>query len=460
MGTTFSRHKASRQRGIINFFGIFLQSNLTGGAALLIFTLFALLAANIDSLKGFHDIWDTNADFAVGSFKLEMSLHHWVNDGLMALFFFVVGLEIKREMIVGKLSSFRLASLPIFAAIGGMIAPAIIYALFNNGSVSQNGWGIPMATDIAFSLGVISLLGSRVPVSLKIFLTALAIVDDIGAIIVLAVYYPSHEINPEFLLYAGAILSLLLIFNRVNIHNAALYLIPGLFLWYFIYQSGIHATIAGVALAMCIPSKAPINEVRFYVRCKYYLEKFKKAGNSEVNILANSEQLSIIHDLHSKVRKINPLINRFEHTINPWITYSIMPIFALANAGVQLNGILDINSYTSLSLGVFFGLLFGKPIGIILFSYLACKFKIADLPKDVRWSHLLSVGIIAGIGFTMSIFIDSLAFSNETLINEGKAAVLFTSVIAALIGVISLRLSLDKPVLKVKYKKLRDLKTL
>jgi NhaA family Na+:H+ antiporter len=437
-----------------------MQSNLTGGAALLLFTAFALLAANIDSLKGFHDIWNTNADFAVGSFKLEMSLHHWVNDGLMAVFFFVVGLEIKREMIVGKLASFKQASLPIFAAMGGMIFPALIYTVFNQGTAGENGWGIPMATDIAFSLGVISLLGRRVPISLKIFLVALAIVDDIGAIIVLAIYYPSHEINPQFLIYAGAIISLLLIFNRLNINNAALYLIPGIFLWYFVYQSGVHATIAGVALAMCIPSKAPINEVRFYVRCKYYLDKFKKAGNSEVNILANPEQLRIIHDLHSKIRKINPLINRFEHKINPWVTYSIMPVFALANAGVALDGLLDIKSLTNISAGIFFGLLFGKPIGIFLFSYLACKIKLTNLPDDIRWNQLFAVGIIAGIGFTMSIFIDSLAFSNATMIDEGKATVLFTSVFAAIVGIIFLRFSLDKPVTKLKYKKIREIKPL
>lgn len=450
MAFTFSRQRASRRKDILNVFGIFVNNNYAGGVILVLSSVFAMIAANTDLFASFNDIWHINADFAIGSFKLEMSLLHWVNDALMAIFFFVVGLEIKREMMVGELSSFKKASLPIFAAAGGMLFPALIYVLFNAGTPSANGWGIPMATDIAFSLGVISLLGSRVPLSLKIFLTALAIVDDIGAIIVLAIYYPSHEIYFSYLMYAGLVLLLLIFFNRMNLHNSALYLVPGLFLWYFVYQSGIHATIAGVALAMCIPSKAPINEVRFFVRSKYYLDKFKEASHGELSILANKQQLSIIHNMHSIIRKINPLINRFEHTINPWVTFSIMPIFALANAGVLFEGTTDINAIPNISKGIFFGLVVGKPLGIFIASYLVCKMKIADLPEDLRWSQIFSVGIIAGIGFTMSIFIDSLAFSNELIINEGKASILISSVVAGLLGVIALRITTSKPKPKIR----------
>ncbi|PKO97374.1 MAG: Na+/H+ antiporter NhaA [Bacteroidetes bacterium HGW-Bacteroidetes-7] len=450
MAFTFSRQRASRRKDILNVFGIFVNNNYAGGVILVLSSVFAMIAANTDLFASFNDIWHINADFAIGSFKLEMSLLHWVNDALMAIFFFVVGLEIKREMMVGELSSFKKASLPIFAAAGGMLFPALIYILFNAGTPSANGWGIPMATDIAFSLGVISLLGSRVPLSLKIFLTALAIVDDIGAIIVLAVYYPSHEIHFSYLMYAGLVLLLLIFFNRMNLHNAALYLVPGLFLWYFVYQSGVHATIAGVALAMCIPSKAPINEVRFFVRSKYYLDKFKEASHGELSILANKQQLSIIHNMHSIIRKINPLINRFEHTINPWVTFSIMPIFALANAGVLFEGIPEISAIPNISKGIFFGLVVGKPLGIFIASYLVCKMKIAELPEDLRWSQIFSVGIIAGIGFTMSIFIDSLAFSNELIINEGKASILISSVVAGLLGVIALRITTSKPKPKIR----------
>ncbi len=456
MSAVFSREKTLRKKKLLNVFNIFVHSNNIGGIVLVSATIFALVAANLDSFYAFRDFWTINAGISLGSFTIEMSLKNWVNDFLMALFFFVVGLEIKREMIAGELSSLKLAALPIFAAIGGMIVPALLFHLFNQGTPSENGWGIPMATDIAFSLGVISLLGRSVPVSLKIFLTALAIVDDIGSIIVLALFYPSHETEGSFLLMAFGVIVLLLILNRLKIHSAGFYLIPGIFLWYFVLNSGVHATIAGVALAMCIPSSSSINEVRFYVKSKYFLDKFKKAGNSEVNILANSSQLGIIGKLHSHIKEINPLINRLEHTINPWITFSIIPVFALANAGVVFTDISWTQGVSPLSAGIFFGLLFGKPIGIIISSFIACKLKIAELPDDIRWSHLFSAGIIAGIGFTMSIFIDSLAFSNSALINEGKAAILVTSFIAAVTGLVALRLALGKPEKRIKYKKIRE----
>jgi len=353
MKPVFPRKKALRRKGFQTTFNALISSNIFGGLFLMIVTLFTLITANVDSLSGILEIWKLKASLAIGNFILEMTLLHWVNDALMAVFFFVVGLEIKREMVVGQLSSFKKAALPIFAAVGGMICPAIIFYSINAGTEFQNGWGIPMATDIAFSLGVISLLGRRVPVSIKIFLTALAIVDDIGAVVVLAIFYPSHALSLEFLMYALAIVALLILLNRLNIHNSAVYLIPGIVLWYFVYQSGIHATIAGVLLAICIPSKSPINEVRFYVRSKYYLEKFKAASNSEVNILANANQLGIIHKLHTQIRHINPLINRFEHRINPYVTYSIMPIFAFANSGVVFSGLPPISSFSTLSYGIF-----------------------------------------------------------------------------------------------------------
>ncbi len=457
MSSHFYRKQVERRKEIRNVFGIFVNNNFAGGVILLLSSIFALIAANFDFLKGFHDFWDIKSSFTFGNFKLEMSLLYWVNDALMAIFFFVVGLEIKREMVVGQLSSFKRASLPILAAIGGMLVPSLIYSVFNIGTPSENGWGIPMATDIAFSLGVISLLGRTVPVSLKIFLTALAIVDDIGAIIVLALFYPSHEIHPEFLIYAGIIISILILFNRLNVNNISLYLIPGVILWYFVLQSGIHATVAGVILAMCIPSKSPINEVRFYVRSKFYLEKFKDKSHGEVDILANTEQLGLIHKLHSNIRKVNPMINRFEHKINPWVTFSIMPIFALANAGIEFSAMFEQGTINAVSKGIFFGLLFGKPVGITLFSFIACKLKIAELPGGIKWSHIFAVGIIAGIGFTMSIFIDSLAFTDTAIINEGKAAILITSIVAAITGLIVLRLLFGKAEPKVKYKKNQSL---
>lgn len=429
-----------------NFFKAFLHNEAIGGILLLVCAIVSLLFANIPSLGFFHDFWMQKAGFTIAGFSIEMSIAHWINDGLMAVFFFVVGLEIKREMLVGELSSFKHAALPIFAALGGMVVPALIYVIFNYGTPeSANGWGIPMATDIAFALGILSLLGKRVPLGLKIFLTALAIVDDLGAIVVLAIFYPSHELHFNMLIYAAIVVLFLFILNRNKVHNVLLYIIPGFVLWYFIWQSGIHATIAGVILALTIPSKTAINEVRFYVSIKSLIEKFKSVGNSEVEVLANPEQQHIIHQMNARVQAINPLMHRFEAGLHPWVTWVIMPLFALANAGVALSGEIFSPPIAPVASGIFFGLLFGKPLGIFLFSLLSVKLKIAELPQGTKWLQILALGVIAGIGFTMSIFIDGLAFEDESIANIGKVAILGTSFLAAAIGLAALRLTSAKP---------------
>lgn len=418
-----------------NFLAAFLHNEAIGGILLMICAVVALMCANIPQLGFLHELWDTNVGINIGSFSLEMSLELWINDFLMAIFFFVVGLEIKREMMVGELSSLKQASLPILAAVGGMVVPAIIYSVFNwSNPESASGWGIPMATDIAFALGVLSLLGKRVPLGLKVFLTALAIVDDLGAIIVLAIFYPTHALHFDMLVYAAVIVLLLFTFNRNRVNNPLMYVIPGIFLWYFIFQSGIHATIAGVILALTIPSKTVINEVRFSVSIKYWLEKFKHVSNSEVEVLANPEQQYILHQMEKNVRNMSPLMHKFEAGLHPLVTFFIMPVFALANAGVAISGDLFTFPIPSVATGIFFGLLCGKPLGIFLFSLAAVKMRIAELPQGTNWKQIFALGIIAGIGFTMSIFIDGLAFSNENLINIGKAAILGTSLVAALAG--------------------------
>jgi NhaA family Na+:H+ antiporter len=432
------RHRLGIRKDVANIFSILTHSSSVGGIILILCTIAALIVANLFTDSTMFLIWETPLLLKIGSFKIEMDILTFVNDVLMALFFFVVGLEIKREMLVGELSSLKQASLPIFAAIGGMVAPALIFYTINAGTNTQHGWGIPMATDIAFTLGAISLLGKRVPISIKIFLTALAIVDDIGSIIVLAIFYPSHPLQLPYLYYALGVLLILIIFNRLNVNRSSLFIIPGLFLWYFVYESGIHATIAGVLLAMTIPAKTQINEVRFFTRSSYYLSKFKKMSNDEVSILANSNQLDIIHNLHSYIRKINPPINRFEHRIHPWITFSIMPLFAFANARVDLSGFSIETLFGKVSTGIFAGLVFGKPLGIFLASMVACKLGLAKLPKETTRLQLLSAGILAGIGFTMSIFIDGLAFKDPFTINQGKASILIASTIAAIIGLIAL----------------------
>lgn len=428
--------------GLKGAYHTFVHSKTTGGILLLICAVVAVMSANIPSMRGLYELWHMEVGFSFGAFSFKMPLEMWINDVLMTIFFFSVGLEIKRELLVGELSSPKKALLPIFAALGGMLVPAAIYAFINGGTPSANGWGIPMATDIAFAIGVLSLLGNRCPLSLKVFLTALAIVDDIGAIIVLAVFYPSHALHLNYLIFAAVIILILLIINRSGVKSAAAYLIPGFFLFLCVFQSGIHATIAGVILAMTIPATTSINEVRFYVGTKSLLEKFKDAGNSEVQVLANSEQLDYIYRISQSVKTMNPLLHRLESKLHPWVNFFIMPVFALANAGVEINGeVISSGVVPPVMQGVFFGLLLGKPIGITLFSYIAVKLKLAQAPKGALWRQVFALGIVGGIGFTMSIFIDNLAFQDKMLIDEGKLAILVTSVCAAIIGLLALFLT-------------------
>lgn len=427
-----------------NFFNQFLHNESVGGILLLICAVISLVCANVPALGFLHEIWHTEAGISIGDFTLSMKIEHWINDGLMAVFFFVVGLEIKREMLVGELSSFKHAALPIFAALGGMVVPAIIYSIFNNGTPSANGWGIPMATDIAFALGILSLLGKRVPVGLKIFLTALAIVDDLGAIVVLAIFYPTHALHFDMLLAAAFVFGLLMALNRGKVTSVWPYIGLGVILWWLIYQSGIHATIAGVILALAIPSRTMINEVKFSVRIKYLLNKFREVSNSEVEVLANPEQQLIIHQMDKHIEEMNPLMHKFEAKLHPWVTFFIMPLFALANSGVEITFQLFTSPVPAVATGIFFGLLLGKPLGIFLFSLLSVKLKIAELPVGTKWRQVWALGMIGGIGFTMSIFIDSLAFSDMAIINLGKAAILITSAMAALCGLAVMYITCSK----------------
>lgn len=435
-------HKHSKVRGMLHSF---LESQTSGGLVLLICTVIALVVANVPALQHLQELWHVEAGISIGNFKIEMSVMHWINDALMAVFFFVVGLEIKREMLVGELSSVKKATLPIFAALGGMLVPAAIYAIFNHGTPTSNGWGIPMATDIAFAVGVISILGKRCPSALKIFLLALAIVDDLGAIIVLALFYPSHELNFVFMGLALVVFLILILFNKMKVNSPYVYMMFGLVLWYFVFRSGIHATIAGVLLAITIPSKTTINEVRFFVKVKHLLEKFKENGNSEVEVLANPKQMEVIHDINEEVDAINPLMHRFESALHPISHFLIIPLFALANAGVTLDGsILQMSPMPAVVPGIFFGLLLGKPIGITLFSYISVKTRLAELPGGVPWKQIFAIGMVAGIGFTMSIFVDNLAFSDPVHLNLGKAAILVTSFVSAICGMLAVLLTTKK----------------
>lgn len=430
----FSRKRYNRQTGVENIFKSFVRSQSTGGIILLFCTIFAIVAANSDSLGFVSSFWEKSLKISFGERVIDMPLVHWINDFLMVIFFFVVGLEIKREMVAGELSTLKQALLPVSAALGGMVFPALIYTAFNYGTESQSGWGIPMATDIAFALGVLSLLGKRVPVSLKIFLTALAIADDLGAIIVLAIFYPSHAIHPDMLLYAAGLTALLFAFNRLQIYNAALYIVSGIALWLLILWSGIHPTIAGVLLAITIPAKTPVNELKFLVRNRFLLEKFAENSQNRIKVISSPKQQEIIFSMHSNLHNITPLINKFEHHLQPLVTFLIMPLFALANAGVRFDLQDMTGAISPLSAGIAAGLLIGKPIGIFLTSWLLCKLKLAVLPNGIKWKQIFSVGIIAGIGFTMSIFIDNLAFEDKVLVDTGKASILITSLAASVLG--------------------------
>lgn len=359
----------------------------------------------------------------------------WINDLLMAIFFLVVGLEIKREILVGELASPKRAALPIFGALGGMISPALIFASINWGKETIGGWGIPMATDIAFAVGILAMLGSRIPNSLKVFLTSLAIVDDLGALVVIAVFY-TENLEMAYLGYAGSIVALLMFMNVLRVRWITLYLVLGLPLWYFVYMSGVHATIAGVLLAMTIPAHARVNAVNFSYSTRKALEVFENAHDDpEVDVKESSIRRASVNAIINNARMVLPPLHRMEHVLHPWAAFVIIPIFALANAGIPIHGGVGENLKDPAAIGIILGLFIGKPVGIILLCWLACSMKIATLPRGVTWRHILGAGMLGGIGFTMAIFIANLAYANSMAhLEHAKLAILVASAISAIGG--------------------------
>lgn len=375
------------------YFQKFFHSSKTSGILLILCVFLSLIIANTSSAQDFQNFLDTKIGTEI--FHLNYSLSVWINDGLMAIFFLLVGLEIKRELVEGELSDIKKASLPIFAAIGGMLIPALIFIAFNHSTDYKNGWAIPMATDIAFSLAIISLLGKSVPNSLKIFLSALAIVDDLGAIIVIALFY-TDSIDWLSLGVCGGITLLLIILNKLKVTKIIFYLVPGLFLWYFMHHSGIHATIAGVILAFTIPTNVSDSE-------------------------------------------ISPL-EKLEEQLHIPVSFFIMPIFALANTNITFQAEVLDHFVSPLSLGIIFGLFAGKVLGINLFSFLAIRFKLGELPAFSAWKEMIGVGFLAGIGFTMSIFVSLLAFPGNIQNQDiSKISILFASVLSGIVGFIILK---------------------
>jgi NhaA family Na+:H+ antiporter len=364
------------------------------------------------------------------------SIAHWINDLLMAIFFLVVGLEIKREILVGELASPKRAALPIFGALGGMIGPALIFVAFNFGNKETiAGWGIPMATDIAFAVGILAMLGSRIPNSLKVFLTSLAIVDDLGALIVIAVFY-TDSLALNYLGYAGMVVAVLAFMNLMRVRWITLYLVAGLPLWYFVYMSGVHATIAGVLLALTIPASARVNAVNFVYSSRKALEVFENAHDDpEFDVKQSSVRRASVYALMQNARLVLPPLHRIEHVLHPWAAFVIIPIFALANAGIPIHGGVMENLSDPAAIGIILGLFVGKPLGIILLCWMACQMKIASLPRGVSWRHIFGAGLLGGIGFTMAIFIANLAYADSQLhLEHAKLAILVASALSAIVG--------------------------
>jgi NhaA family Na+:H+ antiporter len=389
----------------------------------------ALLWANSPWSAAYFSLWETKVTVGLSSKPITMSLHHWINDGLMALFFLLVGLEIKREFLVGELATIGQAALPVAAAVGGMVLPATIYALINKGTAGAAGWGIPMATDIAFALGVLALLGRSVPVGLKVFLTALAIVDDLGAVAVIALFYTT-SIDWTAVVYAGAVVGILVILNARGVTSLTPYLLLGAVLWWALQASGIHATIAGVLLAMTVPSQTKINTAQFSDQARSLLDEFDRSETGDLLIITSKGQQEAVHSLRNLGTIVQSPLLRLEHSLQGTVTFVIMPLFSLANAGVRLDSV----AMDSVVVGVMAGLLVGKPLGIYLFSRMAVRFGIATLPSHVTWRQLHAVAWLAGIGFTMSLFVADLAFGAGVLNTSAKVGIIGASVLAGVVG--------------------------
>lgn len=417
----------------------FTRLEATGGILLLATSIIAILWANSPWKQAYYDLWHMPFTISFNGFTLSHDLHWWINESLMVIFFFVIGLEIKREIQVGELSSVRKATLPIAAALGGMLLPAAFYALINTEAPGARGWGIPMATDIAFALGVMALLGSRVPLNLKIFLTALAIVDDIGAVLVIGVFYTEQIIWLNLLIAAGILLALGLA-NLIGVRSPTFYALLGIGLWLAFLESGVHATLAGVLLAATIPSKNKIDRTEFLRRARSFLHEFEHAGEGRKSML-NCEQQEALHSLEVAAQEVESPLQRLEHSLHPWVTYLIIPLFALANAGVSLQTNFQMILMDRISLGILAGLLIGKQVGIMLASWLATRAGLADLPNGINWKHISAAAWLAGIGFTMALFISSLAFGDTTAQDSAKVGILAASLMAGIIGLFTLRRS-------------------
>ena len=416
----------------------FIQNSTTSGILLFAVAVLALLLANSPWEKVYHQFWEHTFSIGYDTYQVSQSLHYWINDGLMAIFFFVIGLELKREVLAGELSRPKDAILPVAAGLGGMIMPALFYLALNSTGETSAGWGIPMATDIAFALGILYLLGDKVPISLKIFLTALAIADDIGAVLVIAFFYTA-EINLEILLYGGGFFGILLVGNLLGVRSIVFYGIIGIGgLWMAFLLSGVHATIAGIIVAITIPANVKIEDTHFVTKMKALVTNFEQSTPNQVTLLTH-DQLEIVEKIRFySLAALTPL-QRLEHAMHPLVAFIVMPIFALANAGITFSGDFAENMISHVSLGVILGLVAGKFIGIVGISKILVFSKLVQLPEGVSWRHIYGAALLAGVGFTMSLFSTDLAFDDPTYIIQSKIGIFTASILGGLGGFLILR---------------------
>ena len=420
----------------------FTHQEAAGGIVLLIAAVLALVLANSPLYHAYHDVWETHLIIGIHDFRLDKPLHFWINDALMAVFFFVVGLEIKRSLLLGELASVRRAALPIVAALGGMIVPATLYLLLNSQGEAARGWGIPMSTDIAFSLGVLALLGSRAPLSLKVFLTAFAIVDDIGAITVIAIFF-TETINWGNLGIGMGLLALLVVLNISGVRNTLVYMLVSVVIWVSFFESGIHATVSGVLIAMTIPLRVRIDPRQFVARGRALMDIFEGEGMGHARrgsfALMTERQRGSLEELEDVSKEVESPLQRLEHILHPWVAFVIMPLFALSNAGIPLGEEIVDGLTSPVTFGIVIGLLIGKPVGVLLFAWIAVKSRIASLPGDIGWLQILGAALLGGIGFTMAIFVTGLAFVDDALVLQSKFAILIASLATGALGYLILR---------------------
>jgi Na+:H+ antiporter, NhaA family len=417
----------------------FMHHQSTGGVLLFLGAFAAIVLANSPWSTAYHHLWEVPVGMDVGGHRLERDLHHWINDGLMALFFFVVGLELKREIVGGELSDPRKALLPVAAGFGGMIAPALIFLLFNlKGSDTAIGWGVPMATDIAFALGIMALLGDKVPLALKVFLTTVAIADDLGSVLVIAFFY-TQEIGWSYLAIGGGALAVMMAANLLGVRNAVFYGVFGIgLLWTAFLLSGVHATIAGILAAFTIPARTRIDEARFLHRVRLLTERFARQDPNGLPTLTE-EQLRTIGSIKHAAMEAETPLQRLEHGLHPFVAFVVLPLFAFANAGVALPDDPATALQGTVFLGVLLGLVVGKPLGILVTCWLLLRLKVARLSEGIQWGHLVGMSVLAGVGFTMSLFVNELAFHDPDPIQQAKLAILLASTIAGGGGYLWLR---------------------